>query len=201
MDNSVTITDPEVWVEKYADVLYRFALGRVRNNRLAEDLVQETFLAALQSMENFAGRSSVQTWLITILKHKIVDYYRKTFRERNLDPEKNQDWMDNEDSHFYTRSGHWKNGPHKWNVDPQAMVERKDFREVLRTCLDKLPRRLSTVFIFREIDGMSTEEICNALGITSTNLWVMLHRARSRLRACLEENWFKTLNIKESKPK
>ena len=191
MSKPVAMTQPENWVDEYGDVLYRYALARVRDPGLAEDLVQETFLAALKSRENFAGQSSVQTWLVTILKHKMVDHYRKTSRERNLDPESDP-VLDADDAFFFTRRGQWKNGPHRWNVDPHTAAENREFRQALRRCLERLPQRLAAVFLMREMDDMNTEEICNAFAITPTNLWVMLHRARRRLRHCLEETWIRS---------
>ena len=190
-DDRRVMTDPTTWVDEYGDFLFRYALSRVRDPRLAEDLVQETFLAALKSKENFAGKASVRTWLVTILKHKMVDHFRKTFRERQLEPEA-EEWGDPNAQSFDTSTGHWRNGPHEWNVDPDTVLERKEFWRALAGCLDRMPRRLAVVFVLRELEGMNTEEICKEFEITPTNLWVMLHRARNRLRSCLEASLLQT---------
>jgi RNA polymerase sigma-70 factor (ECF subfamily) len=180
-------TDPSGWVDQYGNDLYRYALVRVRNAETAEELVQETFLAALKGKKSFSGRSSEKTWLIGILKHKIVDAYRKSSREKALGMGEEDD--DPAEALFDT-SGHWRNGPESWGGDPKSLVEKKEFRDVLDQCLEGLPDRLARAFFLREMEARETEEIRKDLGVTATNLGVMLHRARARLRHCLERNWF-----------
>ena len=181
-----SIDNPESWVDSYGDFLYRFALSRVKDPAVAEDLVQETFLAALRARENFKGRSAGRTWLIAILKHKIVDHIRKKIREPSTD--KIETLTDTSDPDFDER-GHWQIRPGKWAVNPDSLYEQKEFVDVLYRCLAELPERLAEAFIKRELDGLSTEEICKELGITATNTWVMLYRARMSLRRCLENKW------------
>ncbi len=181
-----SIDNPESWVDSYGDFLYRFALSRVKDPSVAEDLVQETFLAALRARENFKGQSAGRTWLIAILKHKIVDYIRKKIREPSSD--KIETLTDTLDPDFDER-GHWQTLPGKWTVNPGKLYEQKEFIDVLYHCLAELPERLAEAFIKREMDGLSTEEICKELGITATNSWVMLYRARMSLRRCLENKW------------
>jgi RNA polymerase sigma-70 factor (TIGR02943 family) len=179
--------DPEIWLEQYGDYLYRFALARIRDKTVAEDLVQETFLAALDGRKNFKGRSVVKTWLSAILKHKIVDYLRNKSRQQVInDTDKVPETVDG----FFHRNGSWKIRPEKWNLDPSKIYEQREFMDTFYKCLSGLPNRLSKAFVLREIEGYSTKEICNALQVSSTNSWVMLYRARMFLRRCLELFWF-----------
>lgn len=180
------IDNPETWVDEYGDFLYRFALSRVKDPSVAEDLVQETFLAALRARENFKGRSTGRTWLIAILKHKIVDYIRKKIREPASD--KIETLSDLADANFSDK-GEWQIRPSNWAINPGKIYEQKEFLDVLYRCLAELPERLAEAFMLREMDGLSTEEVCKVLGITATNSWVMLYRARMSLRGCLENKW------------
>jgi RNA polymerase sigma-70 factor (ECF subfamily) len=184
--DAAIIHDPESWVDHYGDFLYRFALSRVKDPAIAEDLVQETFLAALRARESFKGRSTGRTWLIAILKHKIVDYIRKKIREPSIDKiEKLTDMTDAD----FNAEGKWQVRPHKWTINPGKIYEQKEFFDVLYHCLAELPERLAEAFMLREMDGLSTAEVCKALDITATNSWVMLYRARMSLRRCLEHEW------------
>jgi RNA polymerase sigma-70 factor (ECF subfamily) len=181
------ILNPESWVDHYGDYLYRFALSRVKDPGVAEDLVQETFLAALRGLHNFKHRSSGHTWLIAILKHKIVDYLRKKHREQVMeDIETVSETTDG----YFKYSGSWKIRPGKWDVNPSKIFEQQEFIDVLLKCLAKLPERLARAFMMREMEGLSTEEICKSLQISATNSWVMIYRARTYLRRCLEVTWF-----------
>ncbi len=180
------LSDPEIWVDDYADSLYRYALARVKDPSVAEDLVQETFLAALGARKNFKGQSTTRTWLIAILKHKIIDHIRKKTREQDSD--KLESLTDGIDINFADR-GDWHLRPTKWAKNPIKLYEQKEFMDVLYRCLAELPERQATAFMLREMDGLSTDEICKELGITATNSWVMLYRARMTLRRCLETRW------------
>jgi RNA polymerase sigma-70 factor (ECF subfamily) len=180
--------------KKRADFLYRFSLSRTKDPSIAEDLVQETFLAALKARKNFQGRSSVRTWLIAILKHKIVDHIRKQVREQTSDKVEsifNAAANDPADT-IFNDEGDWRIRPSKWSIDPMKLYEQKEFMDVLYHCLGELPKRQAEAFMMREIDGFSTEEICKVLNISATNSWVMLYRARMWLRQCLENNWLNT---------
>ena len=182
------ISDPSTWVESHGDYLFRYALMRLRNREQAENMVQEAFLAALTARSSFSGRSSERTWLIGILKHKIIDQYRKSFREQPI----SQIQIEEEQTidQFYDAMENPKGYPKDWMPDPQSVLHSKEFWETLRGCLKHLPERTANAFSMRELDDMNTDEICKELGISPTNLWVMLHRARLQLRACLEQNWF-----------
>jgi RNA polymerase sigma-70 factor (ECF subfamily) len=178
--------DPERWVDEYGDYLYGYAISRIHDSAVAEDLVQETFLAALNAKEGFEGRSSEKTWLTGILKYKIIDHIRKKSRERPTDDiEISVDAMH---EHFDEKGG-WKVGPAKWSINPRELLEQKEFWRVFYRCLSKLSGRLAQVFAFRELEGLSSEEIRKILNISATNSYVMLYRARMRMRDCLEVNW------------
>lgn len=178
--------EPDEWVDAYGDLLYRFALSRVGAPHVAEDLVQETFLAALHGRGGFHGRSTVRTWLMAILKHKIVDHFRKDGRER---PAENAETMADGMDEMFNRRGHWSVWIPRWRTDPADAHEQKEFLDVLYRCLSELPPRQADAFMKREIDGLSAEEIRKELGISSSNYWVMLYRARMGLRKCLENRW------------
>jgi RNA polymerase sigma-70 factor (ECF subfamily) len=184
---SVSVDSAEAWVDEHADALYRFAMLRVRNRTTAEDLVQETFLAAVKSKSTFQGGSQRRTWLIGILRHKISDHFRATSRQADASSDDGQD--DILDRLFDER-GHWRTPPKSWNVNPEELAQRKEFWLVLRGCVDALPAKASEAFALRVIEDTEPDEVCKALTISSTNLWVLLHRARSRLRECLEKHWF-----------
>ncbi len=178
--------DPEAWVDQYGDYLYRYAISRIHEPAAAEDLVQETLLAALQSKEGFQGRSSEKTWLTGILKYKIIDHIRKKSREQPTDTiELTADAMH---EHFDEKGG-WKVGPAKWAVSPKELLEQKEFWKVFYNCLSKLSERLAEAFALRELDGLSSQEVREILNISATNSYVMLYRARMRMRDCLEINW------------
>jgi RNA polymerase sigma-70 factor (ECF subfamily) len=180
--------DPEQWVDRHGDYLYRFAVSKLRDESAAQDMVQETFLAAFQAAGRFSGKSSEKTWLVGILKHKIVDYIRKASREKTYDDVSTaEDLVDD----FFDRKGRWKPGQGEWLVHPRKAFEEKEFWAVFEGCLGHLQDRLRAVFVLREFEGLEADDICADLDITSTNLWVMLYRARARLKTCLEENWFK----------
>jgi RNA polymerase sigma-70 factor (ECF subfamily) len=182
------VSDPSLWVDQHGDYLFRYALMRVRNRELAENLVQETFLAALTARKSFSGRSTERTWMVGILKHKVIDHYRKVFREKSVS-EIQTDEEQTVDS-FYDAMGNPGKYPKDWMPDQEALLSTKEFWDVFRDCLSKLPERTAAAFSMRELDDQSTGDICKELGITPTNLWVILHRARLQLRECLERNWF-----------
>ncbi|MGL4398775.1 MAG: sigma-70 family RNA polymerase sigma factor [Luteolibacter sp.] len=181
------LVDATRWVDDHGDCLYRFAKMRVKRTEIAEDLVQDSLLAALRAAKNFSGRSNERTWLIGILKNKIADYFRKLGRETTFT---DMEFMKDEMSHKF-ESGFWteKKGPKVWQ-ESEAVTYRGEFWQTMRECMDKLPPRVADVFVMREMDGEDTPVICETLGISQSNLWVMLHRARMALRECLEINWF-----------
>ena len=179
--------DPSEWVGQYGDYLFRYAMLRLRDRSAAEDLVQETFLAALKARGSFSGNSSESTWLVGILKHKIADHFRRQSREAPLG---DGDLRDPLDSSPFDGSGHWTSGPTDWGGNPADLYREKKFLEQFTKCLSGLPANHANAFTLREIEGADTGEICKVLNVTETNLWVILHRARMQLRRCLEARWF-----------
>lgn len=181
------LADPEKWVDKYGDFLFRFAFVRVRDRMVAEDLVQETFLAALKAKTEYQGDSEFRTWFTGILRHKIADYYRKHAREFQANA---SDEADPAIDKWFDPKGNWRNPPKDWEVNPAEVAQQREFWVVLRGCMEILPDRVGAAFNLRVVEEAECEEVCQALGVTANNLWVLLHRARARLRACLEEKWF-----------
>jgi len=188
------LANPESWVDQHGDALFRYALLRLRNKHLAEEIVQETFLAALQSRKSFAGQSSEKTWLIGILKHKIIDHFRRAKREVSLEE---TDLLPTETEETFRTTGEWvghwtvEAAPIEWSGDPVRLLEQKEFRRAFEDCLASLPERLARVFTLREVEELSAPEICKLLEISESNLWVMLHRARMQLRRALELRYFR----------
>lgn len=185
------ISNTENWVDEHGDYLYGIALLRVGDKQVAEDIVQDTFMAALKALDSFEGKSTERTWLVSILKRKIIDFYRKNKRFIYFDHDGDTDELPYF-HHTGQMRGTWKAkyAPDNWDKNPLDALERSEFREVLQICIRNLPENLAAIFTLREIDGWSTEDICKELEITASNLWVMLHRSRTRLRRCLEERWF-----------
>jgi RNA polymerase sigma-70 factor (ECF subfamily) len=186
-----SLSDPEAWVDQHGDYLYRYAMLRVQSRVVAEDLVQETFLAALTAQKRFAGQSSERSWMVGILKHKIIDRFRKEIREK---PAEDPLFVDGtEDEASFDAAGHWKldqTAPLDWPDHPGAVLERKQFWSSLQRCVGLLPPTMAQVFTLREVDEVESEAICDMLKISSSNLWVLLHRARKHLRQCLEGHFF-----------
>ncbi len=167
--------------------LMRFAVLQLRDEQSAEDAVQDTLLAALEGRERFSGRSQLKTWVVSILRNKIVDRIRQRSREAPL-PEVSDNEAEDFDS-LFEADGHWADKPADWG-DPAKSFEQGRFFEVLELCMKALPENLSRVFLMREVLEMETEEICKELAMSSSNCWVVLYRARMRLRECLQLKWF-----------
>jgi RNA polymerase sigma-70 factor (ECF subfamily) len=178
--------DPAVWVDRHADALFQYAMARLGSRHVAEDLVQDAFLAALRS-NNFAGQSEERTWLIGILKHKVVDYLRRRDRERPASELQSEERRED----LFDEKGGWRVQPAPWPVTRGDSLESKEFWEVFRHCLDRLPRKMQTAFSLREMDDCSTKDLCEILQVSPSNLGVLLYRARMALRRCLEINWFR----------
>jgi RNA polymerase sigma-70 factor, ECF subfamily len=175
-------------LERHRPYLMRFALLQLRDRSAAEDAVQEALLAAIQGAGRFAGQSSVRTWLIGILKHKIVDHIRKAAREHTTEPPAGETAGDDLET-FFAADGHFTAPPLEWE-SPESALEQRRFFEALERCLQALPRNTANAFMMRELMGLETDEICKELGVSPSNCWVMLYRARMNLRACLERTWF-----------
>ncbi|GGK37395.1 MULTISPECIES: sigma-70 family RNA polymerase sigma factor [Flavobacteriaceae] len=179
--------NPEKWVPLYADYLFNYTISRINNHDQAKDLVQDTFFAALNAKDNFQGKASERTWLISILKRKIIDYYRKINSAKGKAEVKMNFYSDGE------LEGDWieERVPTDWNAEIEKNIENKELTIALENCINSLPEKYAMVFRMKTIQQFETEEICKELEITSSNLWVIIHRARTQLRKCMEDNWFK----------
>lgn len=174
------------WVDNYADYMYNYALVRLNDGNLAKDLVQDTFFAALKSAKNFKGKSTERTWLISILKRKIIDHYRKINSKKGQAEVRMNFYDDGENT------GSWleERVPQSWENHLEKSIENEELKSQLDACIDALPKKYEMVFRMKTIQELETEEICKELGITTSNFWVIIHRARVQLRKCMEDNWF-----------
>lgn len=185
--------DPARWVDDHGDCLFRYAVSRVRDEAAAEDIVQDTLLSALRSLESYAGKAAERTWLVGILKNKVADHFRKGAREVAFDPTETDL---SEFDPMFERTDEWENhwhdtlSPRIWNRSPEESLEQTEFFGVLQDCLAKLPERVANAFTLREMNDIDAVEVCEILGLTQSNFWVMMHRARMSLRRCIEINWF-----------
>ncbi|WP_273569071.1 sigma-70 family RNA polymerase sigma factor [Maribacter halichondriae] len=178
---------PDTWVDSYADYLFNYAISRVSDTEIAKDLVQETFFAGLKSAKNYKGDAAERTWLIAILKRKVIDHYRKINSKKGK-AEVRMNYSANSDG-----EGDWLE---EQVADPFSSfendaIENEELGMAIYDCISKLPKKQSMVFTMKTIRGMSTEDICKELDINPSNLWVMIHRARTALMGCLNQNWFK----------
>ena len=178
--------NPTKWIDNYSDYLFRYTIIRVNNHEVSKDLVQETFFSGLKSAKNFQGKATERTWLVSILKRKIIDHYRK-INSKKGQAEVRMDFYDDGEN-----KGSWleERVPQNWDNTSEKQIEREELRNQLEACIDKLPEKYAMVFRMKTVQEFETEEICKELGITSSNLWVMIHRARTQLRKCMEDNWF-----------
>jgi len=184
------MTDPKEY-EALRVQLVKFARIQLRQDAAVEDVVQETLIALLEHPERFAGQSSLKTYAIGILKHKIVDVLRRGKREVALH-DSDDDAPATDMAAFdalFDETGHFRERPSQWG-DPDTAFQQKQFFEVLEVCVERLPAKVAQIFMMREWLELETDEICQELGVTTTNAWVMLYRARMRLRECLQLNWF-----------
>jgi RNA polymerase sigma-70 factor (ECF subfamily) len=182
--------NPEAWLDEHGDYLLRYALLRVRGHAVAEDLVQDTFLAALRARGDFRGGSSLRTWLTGILRFKIIDHYRRRQRET---PFSHLDFHDAEERGSFDDRFHWRRDaelPGDWDSDRMIGLDREGFLKAYAACSGKLPPQVARIFAARELDDLKTEEICKIFEITPTNLFTILSRVRMALRRCLEQTWF-----------
>ncbi len=183
-DYNVACLKPGKWIDLYYDFLFNYTTVRVNDDEDVKDLVQETFVSALKAMDNFEYRCSERTWLISILKRKIVDYYRKKnslkgkaeLRMINNNEEISADWLENyfPDFNFYS--------------DPETKMENDELGEIISKCIERLPEKYRVIFKMKALDGMKTEVICNVFDITPQNLWTIMHRARLQLMYSLEKS-------------
>lgn len=186
---------PEFWLEKYGDYLFSFAMLKTGNREIAEDLVQETLLAAFKNAGSFSGTSNEKTWLTAILKNKVIDHYRKKDVLKN-----SADYLDQTSDSFYgnffetqtEKKGHWlpDSAPGFWETSADGSLNQREFTSILEACISKMPPRFIPVFVAKYLDDEGAEKICKDYDLTSSNYWVILHRAKVLMRSCLEKNWF-----------
>ncbi|SEW36194.1 RNA polymerase sigma-70 factor, ECF subfamily [Chitinophaga arvensicola] len=190
VQKSMTSCNPKEWVKLYADDLFKFACSKVADSAQAQDLVQDTFLSGLQAMAQFRGDSSEKTWLMAILKNKIIDYYRKP--AKTVFPLDSITSDSDPLSLFFNEKGHWRKemAPKAWTTDIQDGIRQHEFTRILRACMDKLNGIGKTLFQQKFLEEKKSADICKDLAITPSNYWVIIHRAKLQLRACLEKNWF-----------
>ncbi|RNC83469.1 MAG: sigma-70 family RNA polymerase sigma factor [Winogradskyella sp.] len=178
--------NPNDWIKLYSDYLFNYTITRVNDRDTAQDLVQETFLAGLKSMDNFKGEASERTWLVAILKRKIIDYYRKINSNKgkaevrmsyNSDTETEGDWLEERVADPFDKTA-------------EDTIENTELGVAIHDCLGKLPEKQAQVFKMKTLLNYETEAICNELEITASNLWVIIHRARTAMANCMEKNWF-----------
>ena len=177
--------NPNKWIDLYSDYLFNYTITRINDRDLAQDIVQDTFLAGLKSMKNFKGEASERTWLISILKRKIIDHYRKINSNKGKaevritynDDESEGDWLEERVADPFDKTA-------------EDLMQNRELGDAIFECLSKLPEKQAQVFRMKTIEGYETEDICKELNINASNLWVIIHRARTAMASCLEENWF-----------
>ncbi len=184
------VFEPSAWIDQYGNYLYRYALSRLRDGEAAEEVVQQALVAGLQHAGQFTGQGSQRGWLLGILKRKILDLFRQRNRDSSFTSEDGGDPSDK----FFDRQGNWRPELQAAIRLPLDSLEREEFWQILRGCLESLPTRQADVFVLREMDDRSTEDVCKDLEIKASNLWVLLHRARLRLATCLKSRWYRESN-------
>ena len=183
--------DPAQWLPRYGNELYRFALSRLSDPDTAEELVQLTFLNALDALSAFRGEASERTWLFTILRRNLIDHYRRQARHPTVSLDTVTPDNPTETTFFESANGHWRadQHPEAWQR-ADAALEQEDAQRALRRCQERLPAQQAAVFALRFVEELSAETICQELGLTPANYWVIVHRAKLQLRRCLEKHGF-----------
>jgi len=178
--------NPNKWIDAYSDYLFNYTITRVNDREIAQDIVQNTFYAGLKSMKNFKGEASERTWLISILKRKIIDHYRKINSKKGK-AEVRMNYTRKSDS-----DGDWleEQVPDSMEINAEDTIINEELGLAILNCLEKLPEKQARIFKMKTIQGYETEVICNELDITPSNLWVIIHRARTTMATCLKKNWF-----------
>jgi len=187
--NDKTRLHPEQWVDVHGDYLYNFAWSRVQSKETAEDLVQETFISALKAKDSFRGESTELTWLLSILKRKVIDFYRKKSTKKEFAAAHfSKPFQDGEGM-----QGHWilDRAPKDWQQETQTPMRQDEFQDIMALCLSLLPEKWRAVFVLKVMEEINSDEICKEIGCSASNLWVILHRARLKLRECIENKWLK----------
>ena len=178
--------NPETWVDEYGDYLFRYANSRLRNTNAAEEAVQETFLAGVRYSEQYSGAGSERGWLMGILKRKIIDNIRARNKHNRVSP-----YEDEHDpsAQMFDAAGNWKPGAINWTPAPGQAIEMEELQAIVSGCLSTLPKGQADVFVLSVMEELSSEEICNELQISPSNMWVRIHRARLGLAKCVGSKW------------
>ena len=182
-----TVLNPGQWVDDHGDYLYNYAWVRVQSKETTEDLVQETFISAWKARDAFRGESSELTWLLSILKRKVIDYYRKkSTRKEFSEAHFSKPFQDAEGA-----EGHWimERAPKDWEKATHAPTRQEEFQQIMAFCLSLLPEKWRAVFVLKVMEEINSDDVCKEIGCTSSNLWVILHRARLKMRECIEKKW------------
>ncbi len=181
---SIVVLEPLKWVQNYADSLYQYVIVRINDAALAEDIVQETFLSAWKARGSYRGQASEKNWLYAICKNKIIDHYRTHASGKQHAALK-------EENAYFDVEDHWSEAtaPTDWHIESRLPVETKEFYAVLEACKQKLKSIQQTVFVMKYMEDIQSDDICKALDLTPAYYWVLIHRAKLHLRACLEKNW------------
>ncbi len=187
------------WVARYGDYLYSLAMLKTNTKVVAQDLVQDTFLSALTAKDSFRGESTEKTWLVAILNRKIIDYYRKKDVLKNTDDYLIATENSFQESFFQADSystAHWKSSarPSTWKVEADDTLHQEEFHKILQACIGKMPPRMIPIFVSKYVEEEESEKICKDYDISTSNFWVIVHRAKLLMRSCLEKNWFTTDN-------
>lgn len=199
MTDAIISLNPSLWVQNYGDYLYNIAFYKVNDSELAEDIVQETFLSALKAKDNFQAKSSEKTWLTSILKNKIIDYYRSKKTNQDIDTylSATEDSFSNSFFELSEKGNmHWKEEKQSidWNSEEINLLDNELFYTIFIGCIDNLPKNLSMIMRYKFIDQSNSEDVCKLIGITSSNFFVLIHRSKILLRECLDIKWFRHEN-------
>ncbi len=189
VSHTKTELHPELWVDAHGDYLYNFAWSRVQSKETAEDLVQETFISALKGKALFRGESTELTWLLSILKRKVIDHYRKNSTRKEFSASHFSKPFQNEEG----IQGQWimERAPKDWQREMHAPTRQDEFQDIMALCLSLLPEKWRAVFVLKVMEEINSDEVCKEIGCSASNLWVILHRARLKLRECIETKWLK----------
>jgi RNA polymerase sigma-70 factor (TIGR02943 family) len=187
---TAVLTD-EKFLENLRLQMLKFATLQLSDSHLAEDAVQEALIGALRNAKTFAGQAALKTWIFAILKNKIADVLRQKQRLVYAGSLRQEDEEKEDFSELFNQKGMWQpdERPAGWG-NPQDALHQSQFWLTFETCLEGLPGQQARVFMMREFIELDSDEICSTVGISTSNLNVMLHRARLRLRECLENRWF-----------
>ena len=180
----------ENWVGLYSDHLYSWALHKTSSKETAEDLVQETFLAAFHKIESFQGKSQPKTWLFSILNNKIIDYYRLSAKTTNINFSLSESTANQRSENLFTETGCWKDQEINpiWEQE-QELLDNPEFNNVMHDCLEELPKKWKIAITSKYLTDKKAEEICQELEITASNYWQIVHRGKLLIKKCLEVKW------------